>query len=244
MKILLILILLGALNFRCIQTEKASVNFIQLRNQKAPTSNTSIKFSGVYHHINEDSYHYPTDYKNGMPTRYIDSPYLDQPIFFFENGILLHEYRTTTLVESDISLSDEKSKKNFYEQKGWGVYNVNHDTINAIIYVDFLRGWFYTVSERLQCNFQGVIKNSDTILQWHLIPPFPNVNKKKEGNINFLESLKKGIDMYFKEIPEKKLIDPTKAWINNLQNKKTLLKAESLSPVVPNNKNFKTVDEI
>jgi hypothetical protein len=27
-------------------------------------------------------------------------------------------------------------------------------------------------------------------------------------------------------------------------NKKTLLKAESLSPVVPNNKNFKTVDEI
>ena len=199
------ILLLAILSFQCIHSEKASSKFNLLLNSHPNTSN--IKMDGAYHHISKNSYHFPTDYKNGTPTRYIDSPYLDQPIFFFENGILLYEYRTSTLEAKDITFSDVEARKNFYTQKGWGVYNINHDTINAIIYVDFLTGWLYQgVAERLQCNFQGDIKNGNTISDWKLIPPIPNFNKKYEENNKLIELLQYGLDMYYKEVPEKETV--------------------------------------
>lgn len=209
----LFVLLMAISGFQCIHTEKASSKFNLLLNSHPNTSN--IKMDGAYHHISEDSYHFPTDYKNGSPTRYIDSPYLDQPIFFFENGILLYEYRTSTLEAKDMSLSSKEGQKNFYTQKGWGVYSINHDTINAIIYVSFLTGWLYQgVAENLQCNFQGYIKNGNTINNLRLVPPIPNFNKRYEGNNKLIKLLQEGIDMYHKEVPEKKNMDPNKAWIN------------------------------
>jgi len=215
MKRTLTVLLLAIVNFQCVQTEKVSTKFSQLLNSKTDTAN--IQFDGVYHNISKDSYHFPTDYKNGTPTRYIDSPYLDQPIFFFKNRFLLYEYRTTTLEAKDISLTDDEFQKNFYREKGWGVYNSSHDTINAIIYVDFLTGWLYQgVTERLQCNFQGELKNN-TIMNWRLIPPFPAFNKRYEENTNLVKLLQNGINMHYKDVPEKKMIDPSKAWINSLK---------------------------
>ncbi|HRP91207.1 MAG TPA: hypothetical protein PKX92_14360 [Edaphocola sp.] len=34
-------------------------------------------------------------------------------------------------------------------------------------------------------NFEGIIKNSDTILNWHMIPPYPKANKRLNDNFKF-----------------------------------------------------------
>jgi hypothetical protein len=199
----------------CSHTEKASTNFVESLNSKKDTTVVNVLSHRVFHHIEKESYHYPVDYVNGKPTRYVDTPYLEQPVFFFENKICLFEASTTTLESKDLYLLDEKSKNYYYGKSGWGVYDIDKDTVKAIIYIDFWGGRFFTgLRQRYLCNFQGIIKNNDTILQWRLIPPFPPINMKISYNVNYIKYLKKPLDLYYKNVPAEKIINPSKAWIN------------------------------
>ncbi len=36
--------------------------------------------------------------------------------------------------------------------------------------------------------FEGVIQNSDTIIDWHIIPPYPKVNMKFNNDLHFLKT--------------------------------------------------------
>lgn len=217
MKLLTTLLLLVITNLHCMQTQKASAEFRTLLNQKSEV-NQKIKFDGVYHHITENSLHHRI-YDKGVLIREVDTPFLHQPIYFFSNGLLLYEFNLTTIEADDLSLADKKSAKNFYNEHGWGVYTISHDTIHAIIYVDFRTDGFPDeAADRLLCNFQGLIKNSDTLLQWRMVPPFPKFNKRYEYNSNILNALQNGVDMYYKEVPQMKQLDPAKAWINRFKN--------------------------
>ena len=125
MGILMILFFVG-----CAHTEKVNAKFTQLINEQSNKSSDLLKLDGAYHHISQESYHYPIDYKNGVPTRYIDSPYLEQPLFFFSNGIVLYEFRTTTLEAINFAQSLNDKSNIFYKEGGWGVFSIKKDTIN------------------------------------------------------------------------------------------------------------------
>ena len=153
----------------CAHTEKVNAKFTQLINEQSNKSSDLLKLDGAYHHISQESYHYPVDYKNGVPTRYIDSPYLEQPLFFFSNGIVLYEFRTTTLEAINFAQSLNDKSNLFYKEGGWGVFSIKKDTVNAVIFINFIKGLFIASNDNLQCNFQGVFKNADTILSWHLV---------------------------------------------------------------------------
>ncbi|MDP4264166.1 MAG: hypothetical protein Q8941_16680 [Bacteroidota bacterium] len=191
-----------------------------IREQRTSNEISTINFSGFYHHIRDSNYHLGTDYKNGLPTRYIDTPYADKPILFFSNGLVAYSYRlyfdSIGFVNNQIKFgTQEKSYIN-----DWGVYQIEKDTIRAEIYLVFGMGLnFHGRFQRLICNFQGILKNRDTILNWHLVPPFPqNPTYAIDGTL--FDNLKKPKDLFFKRAPISELISPENAWINKLRYKK------------------------
>ena len=197
-------------------SKKQSNIFIAYHNDTSTKKSEFIKFNGAYEHIFPESYNYPVEFKQGKPNRYVDSPYLEQPLYFFENNFLYYEDRTTTLEKANFWPKTLTTKKDFvYRLGGWGAYKINRDTINAIVYIDFLKSYSGT-HDILPCIFQGVFKNADTISNWHIVEPFPSL-KKIRGNEGILEKLQKPIDLYFKIVPEKSFIDTNKAWINKIR---------------------------
>ncbi len=209
MKIKLFTVLL-LISFSCSRFVSPTGDGKQSYNKATHVSAKNIlRMDGAYHHINKESYNYPIDYKNGIPGRYIDTPYLEQPLFFFNNGIVLFEYGLTTLEAKDLK---RDILGNIYNSNGWGTYKVIKDTIIAKIYVGFQKGIFIPFSQRLECNFQGLIQNVDTIVKWRMIEPYPIIKRRIPSNLKYIEYLKNPVDLYFKLVSEKKDIDPNRSW--------------------------------
>jgi hypothetical protein len=100
--------------------------------------------------------------------------------------------------------------------EGWGTYEVIGDTINASIYYLYSgSGNFYR-----QPNFQGIIKNKNTILDWHVVEPYPKMNKSLLRQHS--RELKKHQNLYFVPVTIKPFMDSIseKAWVNKYRNKK------------------------
>ena len=214
----LVVIFISSYSFvSCLATEKASDSFLLMLSSKKLIDNR-LNFEGGYQNINKENYNLPTDYKNGIPTRYVEIPYTDNALFFFENGLICYN-RGLSLD----SVGFRSWMLEFGEEKGtldnWGTYEIKGDTINAIIYISYRAKSRIKSVQLLQSNFQGIIKNSDTIMQWHLVPPFQKTAEEFHMNKGFLAYLKTPKDLYFKSIPIKSLVDPSKAWINELSKK-------------------------
>jgi hypothetical protein len=194
--------------------EQPSQKFSALLKSTKDRSNGKLNFEGVYHQI-KSSYHLGLDYKDGMPTRYVDTVYLDHPIFFFENGLMA--YSNSIYLDSAgfnqvmwyIRTQQDVNINN------WGVYEVKHDTIKATLYCTFSKGGYG--SQRLLCHFEGIAHGRDTIYQWKIVPPYPNHLIRGDA-LDDLTLLKIPRDIYFKPVPIKQLIDPEKAWINEFKN--------------------------
>lgn len=92
---------------------------------------------------------------------------------------------------------------------GWGAYEIKGDTIKASIYYNFSN----PVTNNRIANFQGIIRNKDTILQWRLIAPYPKLRKNPRREFDFLFKMNR--DLYFKSLPTKPFMDSVseKAWI-------------------------------
>jgi len=69
-----------------------------------------------------------------------------------------------------------------------GNYIVRNDTIYANIPIALdgnnWLGWY--IYKPYECSFQGYIKNQDTIVDWHLVKPYPNI-KIKENYMDLVE---------------------------------------------------------
>ncbi|MCE2896177.1 MAG: hypothetical protein LW721_17230 [Flammeovirgaceae bacterium] len=168
----------------------------------------------MYHQI-KSSYHLGLDYKDGKPTRYVDKVYLDYPVFFFDNGLMAyneHIYIDSAGFNRDMSYA--RSQQDVYTND-WGVYEIKEDTIKATLYCSFsyVKGIYGT--RRLLCNFEGIIHNRDTIYQWKLVPPYPDVIEAANRDVDVLKTAR---DLYFKSVPIKQLINPEMAWINEFKN--------------------------
>jgi hypothetical protein len=211
---LLLLLSLNAV-FSCrfgpyIQTPNSK--FATLINDKRVISNNKINFNGVYHKIEKEDYHNATDYKNGVATRYVDTPFLDNPIYFFNNGVI--GFRNTLSLDSITfvkNLEKYSTQKDSYTYD-WGVYEITNDTIKAVLYIAYDGSIFKGMTQVLQSNFQGYISSKDTIFGWHLVPPYPPI--VKSPNELYFKFLTTPRDLYFKKIPIEELVDPEKVWIN------------------------------
>ena len=202
---------------RRLYVETPSKQFLTLlNNNNIKDFESKLNFYGVYHFIDSAHYHTGTDYMKGKPTRYVDTPYMDNPILFFKNGFIAYE--NALIVDSSIFFFNVKEginkKKTFINN--WGGYQITNDTIKAIIYVELPEySIFQAGTIRIQCRFQGILLNKDTILQWHMTEPYSDAFSG--GNKLDYIFLSTPRDLYFKKAPIKELINPDNAWINDFK---------------------------
>jgi len=204
------------LSISCIHTEKVNNDFLSMLKKPATGLVDKVNLQGGYHTIRKEHLHFPTAYENGKPTIYIDTPYLDNPIFFFQNGLILY-HDAIALDSNEFKSWQIKNGAEKWSLNKWGVYTISHDTISAIIYISFF-GRSFSRNKLLQCYFQGIIKNRNAIQQWHMIAPYPEDAREFDMNREVFEYLTGPKDLDFKPAPAKLLIDSNKAWI--LQYKK------------------------
>lgn len=182
--------------FSCGQTRIFTKDFITKINEPTTNLKNKIRFDGVYHEATDTN-------AVGM--------YIYGAIVFFENGATYSAGSSKSLEEFQVYYPTYKDDKNdFYL---WGVYNIIYDTITAIIFTPYPGGLLG--GEKLyESHFQGIIKNRDSILQWHLVPPYPQVSKRAGDNVWLINNAKEPINLYFKNVPVDKIIDPKKDWID------------------------------
>jgi hypothetical protein len=182
--------------FSCSQTKKLSKEFITNINKQTISFNNKIRFDGVYHQVTNSK-------AAGM--------YIYGAIIFFDNNATFSAGSYKSFEEFQVWQQMYNNDKKMMPY--WGVYNIISDTIRSIILQPY-PGGLLGGGKLYECHFQGIIKNRDSILQWHLVAPYPSVNMKAGENEWLINHAKESVDLYFKNVPTDKIIDPNKDWIN------------------------------
>lgn len=212
MKLIFVILLCSVFFLSCIfpYIEKPNNTFKTLINKPRCNNSPKLNFNGIYSYQLESSdYNIGINYKNGTPTKFIDTPFVNKPVFFCANGLLAF---SNSLWLDSLGYLD--ANKKFGTQKkshlnNWGVYDISKDTIKAIIYI-----FSYDAGNPMfQSNFEGVIKNSDSILNWHLVPPYHKILLKKKNKFQF-DFFTTPQNLYFKKVPIDSIINSSEAWIN------------------------------
>ncbi|MBL7703318.1 MAG: hypothetical protein JNM14_13795 [Ferruginibacter sp.] len=193
------LFILFIMIFSCSQTGKISKEFIAELNKPVNVLTDKLRFDGVYHKANN-------------PTA--KDKYLYGAVIFFNNGMAYSSGSFQSLEEFQQwhqKYGDDKKSLQL-----WGVYNIISDTIKAIILEPYPAG-LIGAGKWYECHYNGIIKNKDSILQWHLVPPYPAVNLKAGENEWLIKHAQQPVDLYFKNVPVDKIIDPNNAWINKFR---------------------------
>ena len=100
-----------------------------------------------------------------------------------------------------------------YGERNWGTFELTNDSIKAIIYCQFSRKAVETKCY-LPCYFSGIIKDDETIIDWHMVQPYPKIIL--ETNINRFGSFIKPSILKFKVAGGKTKfnIDSNAVWVN------------------------------
>jgi hypothetical protein len=122
---------------------------------------------------------------------------------------------------NSVDFQDYLKKTNEFDlpTQCWGVYEVSGDKVNAILYVRLKPYKTFQSITRMQCNFQGTIKNKGTIIGFHMLPPYPRIMLLNEYELNYLKT---PYNFYFKPFPIKENLKVENAWINVLKSKELL----------------------
>ena len=177
------------------------------------SNNEQIKFNGVYQYLSPINYHYPSVYKNGIPVKFVDTPYLSNPLILFQSGDIFFR-KIIFLQKPDFDgFVSKKVKYAIYASDGWGTFTVNGNVINAIIYLQFQKRGFVSTPTFLPCYFQGNISGNNNITNWRMIKPYPRtisypVNKKT------IEFYKLPLNLGFRNMSEVTTITANEAWTN------------------------------
>ena len=188
-------------------------------NQSSSGCDNKLSFDGAYNNLSIDNIQKNKDTINRNQLESNPAPYLDRPVIFFKNNMVLFLYG---IIRDSIEFKNELiplTKKNIYLYNlgTWGTYNCINDTIKAIIYMDYYDSPLNGRRKKILSYFEGIIKNKDTILQWHLVKPYPSVAENYDMNKIDFEDLKKGRNLYFKNATSIAMINPEKAWINKFK---------------------------
>ena len=83
-----------------------------------------------------------------------------------------------------------------------GYYVINRDTLHIKMPVTLVGSGKQLIFHTAY--FQGILINNDTIMDWHMVPPYPKVNMEWNRNLNFYTKPKM---LHFIENPELKQLD-------------------------------------
>jgi hypothetical protein len=193
---ILILTLSGCFN------EKA---FIQPDLNSKPKNNL-LRYDGVYSL-------YDT-HKGNDSIPMLQRAFLIEPIRFFENRYFMH----TSVCYVEEETYQKFNKRNLYNKspgRNQGCFFIHNDSLYMIGKFSFY--WRGKISKFYIAHFRGYIKNQDTITDWKMIPPYPNIDF--EGNYHLLNQNQPA--MYtFKPLKFDSVIDPNKLWIIEEQQKR------------------------
>jgi hypothetical protein len=135
---------------------------------------------------------------------------LERPFYFFENGLTYCSDATITSDEKTYNCSSYQKKSIKDQSFNWGIFEIIGDTIKA--YIDFV---YYGPPTIIRLTtFQGILKGRDTILDWHMVEPFPKLNKNlKEGYSHLMTEHRM---LYSKPVYYKRCMDSVakEIWIN------------------------------
>ncbi len=88
--------------------------------------------------------------------------------------------------------NDEPLRMDFYTQLGKhfeigvGRYVLSSDTLFAKLPITLYGGGMR--QQIYEAYFQGTLKNRDTIVDWHMIPPYPKANRRLNDDFDFLKT--------------------------------------------------------
>jgi len=93
----------------------------------------------------------------------------------------------------------------------WGTFKLKEDTISAIIYWPFNRH-NANLYANTSCHYKGILMNGDSIVDWKMIPPYPEYDK--QFNADYITVEIKPKTFYFMKFPAKLMVDSNKVWLN------------------------------
>lgn len=169
------------IKFSCVLFLVSCFNYKPTSNFKRILNDSQSKASGKLN--------FEGAYLNDTDTNYLAR----EAIYFFKNGLLFYHPGLA---------NEEWCRKYLYQMPNWGTYEIMGDTINICVYYYYLQshGTFR------QTNFSGVIKNRDTILNWHIIEPYPKMPER----FKFTEKyafLRQPKNLYFTPVTFKPFMD-------------------------------------
>ncbi len=194
----MILVLLSS----CVYTEKASILFRQTLNKNKPYISEKIKFEGCYVEVTQAK---------------IPENCLARPLIFYENGIIA---QSDSEVFYKSSLKHKFAAHRTFGSFFWGTYDIENDTIKAIIYQNYYGMGFMRTQFR-QVQYIGVVKSKNTIKNWHRVPSEidSRINKDIMDNGRILKEQETLKNLTFHEMPTELLPNVDSAWVNKYKYK-------------------------
>ena len=204
-------ILLLLVPYGCImKIEKPSAVFLSTLNEPPRDfSGSKLKFNGFY----ENSTFRDKLRLDAQGRLNTNKYYSVKPIFFFTNGLVVMDNASSY---DSISYANTLVGINELTFDAWGPFSIRHDTIRAIVYHHFFKN--EAIGKRRNLTyFEGILKDSATIINWKMVPPYPKVNMEANGGT--MESEKKESTLKFVAFPAKTNIDSNNVWINKYKTK-------------------------
>jgi hypothetical protein len=208
-------ILLLLVPYGCImKIEKPSAAFLAALNAPpADFSGCKLKFNGFYDNTTFRADELRLDAQGRINTR---KYYSVKPTFFFTNGFVFMDGASSLDSVGYTNIMGNKGLINEQTFDAWGPFSIRHDTIRAIVYHHFFKN--EAIGKRRNLTyFEGILKDSATIINWKMVPPYPKVNMEANGGT--MESEKKESTLKFVAFPAKTNIDSNNVWINKYKTK-------------------------
>jgi hypothetical protein len=186
--------------------KKPDLNFTKMLNKSKSFENTQIRFNGFYNNETEFLENLNSTEKSKLNSQ--NNYFATSPIIFFKNGLIYFSHASYTG-----ELRNIPSAITMYGERNWGTFELTNDSIKAIIYCQFSRKAVETKCY-LPCYFSGIIKDDETIIDWHMVQPYPKIIL--ETNINRFGSFIKPSILKFKVAGGKTKfnIDSNAVWVN------------------------------
>lgn len=137
------------------------------------------------------------------------------PILFFENSYFASSFASYHSNQDFQMYFKRDCYRKIKMHTNEGVFYVQNDTVYMSGKFRFY--WRGKIPKFYIAHFRGYIKNADTITDWKMIPPYPDIDL--EGNF-YLLNRNQAATFIFKPLQLDSLIDPEKLWIIEEQKKK------------------------
>lgn len=162
--------------FKCTSVYKVhEINGIDINAIKGDT-NFPLRIDGLY------SLYDTTMMECGEKVK--DHYIIYSPLIFINQNNAIWDNNLGYLDNKALSLNNYEEYPRF--ENNVGVFKIRNDTIIAKLPINLYGGGMRQL--KYEAYFQGVIKNKNTIVDWHIIPPYPKANKRLNDDFQFLKT--------------------------------------------------------